>query len=188
MKKTLGSAAFILLIIITLAASASADPVIYSGSMVFDLVASGGETSQDAINDIIDPLLDAEDAEMLYYNDWKDPEDGPFANSYDINVEYVDGVNNAVISFENTPAIANPDFLLIKDGKSDIAWYLYDISGWDGMANIFIEGFWPGKSGAFSHMTIYGGGDGFETPEPGSLILLGTGLLGLGLGIWRRKA
>jgi hypothetical protein len=52
--------------------------------------------------------------------------------------------------------ITEPSYLLVKGGKQEPAWYLFDISSWDGMATISLSGFWPGK-GSISHIAIYNG-------------------------------
>jgi len=77
----------------------------------------------------------------------------------------------------------SPLYLLVKDGNQDPAWYLYDITGWDGM-EIMLRGFWPNQ-GAISHVSLYGTAG---TPPPPSvadggttLLLLGSALAGLGL-------
>ena len=68
--------------------------------------------------------------------------------------------------------------MLVKDGDNCPVWYLFDISGWDGVSDINLTGFWPGQ-GAISHVAIY------SVPEPGTLALLAIGLAGAGLS--RRK-
>ena len=50
--------------------------------------------------------------------------------------------------------ITEPNYLLVKGGRQELAWYLFDISSWDGMATISLSGFWPGK-GSISHIAIY---------------------------------
>jgi hypothetical protein len=83
-------------------------------------------------------------------------------------IEYVDG-----------QPIAEDAFLLVKDGNQTPAWYLFDLSGWDGMEDLVLTGFWPNQ-GAISHVSLYGG-TSTTVPEPGTLLLLGSGLVGLAL-------
>jgi hypothetical protein len=114
----------------------------------------------------------------LYKQNVGGGESGSLAGSYettfsnsptdpsDALIEYVGG------------AIAEDAFLLVKDGNQTPAWYLFDLSGWNGTDDLVLTGFWPDQ-GAISHVSLYGGTT--TVPEPGTLILLGSGLFGLAL-------
>jgi hypothetical protein len=57
---------------------------------------------------------------------------------------------------------------------------------WNGLETITLENFWPNQ-GAISHVTLYGGTPTTRVPEPGTMGLLGAGLLAFGF-LRRRKA
>ena len=65
--------------------------------------------------------------------------------------------------------------------------YVFDLDGlgWDGMADLEVRGFWEGEgvSGSISHISMHG--TSTSVPEPGTMFLLGTGLVGLA-GLRRR--
>jgi PEP-CTERM motif-containing protein len=65
-------------------------------------------------------------------------------------------------------------YLAIKDGNHSPGYYFYDLSGWNGKDTITLADFWP-QQGAISHVAIWG--DKQSVPEPGTLSLLGAGLL-----------
>lgn len=109
---------------------------------------------------------------------------GAFDASY--STTYTNDNQDALIQWtmEGDP-ITDAMWLFVKDGDNDPVWYLFDISTWDGMMDIDLNGFWTGN-GAISHVSIYGGGS-TTVPEPGTLSLLGAALLGIGLVRRRRK-
>jgi hypothetical protein len=54
----------------------------------------------------------------------------------------------------SNPHITGPTYLLVKGGKQQISWYLFDVSSWDGMETISLSGFWPGQD-SISHLSIF---------------------------------
>jgi hypothetical protein len=68
---------------------------------------------------------------------------------------YNSDLSGAEIVWAGAPSsyISGASYLLVKDGKHKPAWYLFDISSWDGMETISLSGFWP-KKGAISHVSI----------------------------------
>lgn len=91
-----------------------------------------------------------------------------------------------------------PAYLLVKDGDATPVWYLFDLTstplGWDGKETLSLAGFWPNQdalgnpiqhSGEISHVSLYG--TRAPVPEPGTVLLFGTGLAGLAAVGRRRK-
>lgn len=74
---------------------------------------------------------------------------------------------NALISYiVGGDFISCPEcFLLVKDGKNNPVWYIFDIGSWDGTEVLDIQNFWPGKGG-ISHVDILG--KSTSVPEPTS--------------------
>jgi hypothetical protein len=144
---------------------------------------TGNQTSQAQIDVVIAGALGT--SIEIYKQNVGAGESGSFASSYkttfsnsatdpeDALIEYVGG------------AVASATHLLVKDGNQEPAWYLFAISGWNGIESISLENFWP-QQGAISHVTLYGGGTTTRVPEPGTMGLLGAGLLAFGF-MRRRK-
>lgn len=124
-------------------------------------------------------------------------ESGTFAASYStLFANTALDPADATISYGSGPSINCPTcYLAIKDGNQDPSYYFYNLAGWNGTSNIQMTGFWP-NGGAISHVAIWGrstpttgggGGGGGNVPEPGAMMLLGSGLVALAAAIRRKK-
>ena len=75
---------------------------------------------------------------------------------------------------------ADPVYAYIKDGELDPGWYFFNITGWDGQDDIEFSGFYGGKQGKISHVSIYGTEGQYDVPDAGSAaLLLGIALAGM---------
>jgi hypothetical protein len=82
----------------------------------------------------------------------------------------------------NNPITCGECYLVIKDGNSTPALYVFDLSLVGMIDTITLTDFWPG-SGSISHVEIMG--DVAVIPVPAAVWLFGTALLGF-IGISRR--
>lgn len=135
------------------------------------------------------PALDAEDVaaffgtsalSLLYKSNVGGNEEGPYQAFY--STTYTGDPNDALITWDGFDFIVCPEcYLVVKDGNQPQ--YLYDLGSWNGQEDLDLQGFYENR-GAISHVAIFG--KAVSVPEPGTLALLGLGLVGLGFS--RRKA
>ena len=97
-----------------------------------------------------------------------------------------DDPSAATITYNGGLFVGPIAYLLVKDGAHTPNAYLFnltDILGWNGKETLELSGFWlkDGK-GAISNVSLYG----TKVPEPGTILLLGAGLIGL-VAVSRRK-
>jgi len=132
---------------------------------------------------------------LLYKMNVGGAEDGTFAGSYStVFANTSSDPQDATITYDGSPDlfITCPNcYLVVKDGNQNPAQYLFDIGTWNGMDTFSLTGFWP-QQGAISNVAIWGastngGTPPLSIPEPGALLLMGAGLMGLGL-VRRRKS
>lgn len=177
MKKILAAlfAAFLMMGIVSGASALT----IYPDNKVLE----GNETSNEAIlvavNNYLTGLYGSATWVDLYKRNVDDNFDtGSYASSYETEFfNEPDDPAEATITYINGPYITGyTPYLIVKDGNQIPAWYLFNLSSWNGMETINLESFWPDQ-GAISHIQILG--KTTSVPEPMTLILLGLGMVGL---------
>lgn len=135
--------------------------------------------------------LDDDSVTILYKDNAGGSEEGSLTGSYSTDYtpadEKEDEASGAIITYTGGTSISCPEcYLWVKDGNHNPSVYVFDISWWNGIETLILDGFWTG-GGAISNLGIFGrpGGD-MQVPEPGTLGLLGIAALGLGL-VRRRR-
>ena len=132
---------------------------------------------------------------LLYKAEVGGSDSGTFANSY--NTAFLDtptDPSGASITYVGMPALvpsSYPLYLYVKDGNQNPAYYVFDISAWNGIETITLSNFWPNQ-GAISNLQILGGNTtgeipprdlpGPSVPDGGSTVaLLGVALAAVAL-------
>lgn len=189
MRKIIQISALAIILVFGIAINASATPVYEVIFGEIDPILYGNENDTNSINKIITESYECCELEEIYKMNVGGPEEKTFASSYETSFDN-DPLDpqDALIYYTGGPIIDgsyDPIYLLVKDGNQEPNWFVYDISDWDGEMDISITGFWP-KEGAISHVSLFSC-EGNVVPEPGTLLLMGSGLAGLGLLIRRKK-
>lgn len=122
-----------------------------------------------------------EDLFLLYKDEPDGEEEGSWSHSYSTSYG-TDGdgdLTSLWIKNDGDYTFSGALWLVVKDGrKHDPAWYVFDISSWDGSEDIHVDGLFP-LGGSISNVQIFGPESAI--PEPGTLALFGAALIGIGL-------
>jgi len=104
----------------------------------------------------------------------------PFKDSYSFTYHPEtspgDDESGGLLKYDGAPDVimaAASLFLLVKDGPHNPTNYLFNISSWDRMSTIELLGFWEGRNGGISHVTIYGINDDSREP-PDDVVVEGV--------------
>jgi MYXO-CTERM domain-containing protein len=152
------------------------------------IVAEGTDNSQTAVVDWIVANTEPDYTE-LYKAEVGGSDEKEFADHYTtVFSNSPTDPQDATISWDGGSSIdcvTQTCYLSVKDGKADPAFYIINISGWDGQSDLVLTGFWPDQ-GAISNLSIWSSSD--QVPAPAPLALLAIGLAGITLRRMRKQA
>jgi hypothetical protein len=115
-------------------------------------------------------------------------EEGPAAAWYSTAFDPHVDPDSATITWNGPGAIDCPIcYVIVKDGNSEPARYVFDLDDWDGLETILLTEFWMGQ-GAISHVAILRADQIQLIAEPATLLLLGSSLALARARLRRRRA